>query len=59
MAKNPEWECVEPGWWVRSNVGGVCKEADGAWYGHPINHTGPPIGPCRTKQEAINKLESM
>lgn len=53
------WHIEEPGWWVHDTLGGVCREADGQWYGyHKLEPETDRIGPFKTARDAAEHVSA-
>lgn len=49
------WHIEDPGWWVHNDLGSVCRESGGKWYGYHKNKSGADrIGPFKTVEAAAN-----
>lgn len=52
------WRIQESGWWTHDDFGGICREADGKWYGYPKLEALPErFGPFVTAYEAAMAIQ--
>lgn len=58
MKSTKGWRIEESGWWAHDELGGVCRESDGKWYGYHKNMLETErIGPFKTAREASEAIE--
>lgn len=49
------WRQEERGWFVHEQLGGVCRERDGAWWAYPLS-SDEKRGPFNTARVAADSL---